>query len=232
MSPPLLLGHRGHRSNQYGERENTLAAFDRALACGCDGLELDLHLTADGRVAIHHDPELAGFGVPIAESSLPTLRRLQPDLATLDQVLRRYRSRAWLDLELKAPAAALPALALLRRWPPRRGYVVSSFAPVPLAQLAAAQPGLPLCLNLRRPARLRRLRPLAAAAGVTWIAPHQASCTAWYVRRLRAAGFRVLVWTVNSPAKMRLLARAGVDALVSDHPSLLVAVAGAKTGTD
>ncbi|MGH9484181.1 MAG: glycerophosphodiester phosphodiesterase, partial [Terriglobales bacterium] len=54
----LWLGHRGHRRPQWQEQENSLAAFDRALACGCHGLEMDLRHTADGRVVIHHDPEL------------------------------------------------------------------------------------------------------------------------------------------------------------------------------
>lgn len=225
---PLLLGHRGHRLPRWGEVENTLQAFDRALAAGCDGLELDLRLTADGRVVVHHDAALGqGAGaVAIAEASLRALRRLHPGLATLDQVLRRYRDRAWLDLELKAPEAAAAMAELLRRWPPRQGGVVSSFEPAALAHLTALGLELPLCLNLRRPRRLRRL----PAAGVAWIAPHQASCTAWYVRRLRAAGWRVLVWTVNSPAKMRLLARAGADVIVSDDPYLLVqTLAGKQT---
>lgn len=214
----LLLGHRGHRLRRRGERENTQAAFDHALATGCDGFELDLQASADGRAVIHHDPELEGYGIAIAEASLRALRRLQPDLATVEQVLRRYRRRAWMDLEVKAAATVPPLLAALRRWPPQRGFVISSFDPKVLARVHEQDASLPLCLNLGRPVRLRRL----ADCGASWIAPHQAACTAWYVRRLRQAGWRVLVWTVNHPAKMRLLARAGADALVSDYPSLLV----------
>lgn len=223
---PLLLGHRGHRLPEWDERENTLAAFDRALAAGCDGFELDLRRTADGRIVVHHDPHMGPRrdGVEIAACSLRTLRRLHPGLATLDQVLRRYRERAWMDLEVKAGEAVPELAALLRRWPPLRGHVVSSFDPATLAALRRLAPGIPLCLNLRRPASLRHLR----AAGVEWIAPHQASCTAWYVRRLRTQGWRVLVWTVNRPAKMRLLARAQTDAVVSDDPMLLVATLAAN----
>lgn len=214
----LLLGHRGHRLKNRPGRENTLAAFDYALSAGCDGFELDLHATADGRAVIHHDPLLADCHVPLADASLRALRRLNPTLATLDQVLRRFGHRAWMDLEIKAAAAVAPVLAALERQPPRRGFVLSSFEPGVLVRLAASNSSLPLCLNLRRPVRRWRLHGLHA----TWIAPHQAACTAWYVRRLRQEGWRVLVWTVNRPAKMRLLARAGADALVSDDPRLLV----------
>lgn len=214
----LLLGHRGYRLKKRMNQENTLAAFDFALAAGCDGFELDLHATADGRAVVHHDPLLAGFHVPLADASLRALRRLHPSLATLDQVLRRYRQRAWMDLEIKTSTAAPAVLAALQRRPPMHGFVLSSFDPDVLALLARSDSSLPLCLNLRRPVRLRRLN----GCGATWIAPHQAACTAWYVRRLRQEGWRVLVWTVNRPAKMRLLARAGADALVSDDPRLLV----------
>ena len=230
MTAPLLLGHRGHRLRQWGEWENSLAAFDRALAAGCHGLELDLRRTSDHRIVVHHDPELrlGGGAVPIAESSLRSLRRLHPELATLDQVLRRYRARAWMDLEVKAPEAVEELVRQLRRWPPERGFVVSSFDLPTLERLSELAPGVPLCLNLRRPCSLRRLHLLRRTLPLNWVAPHQAACTAWYVRRLRAAGWSVLVWTVNSPAKMRLLARAGVDALVSDDPSLLSQILNPK----
>ena len=221
---PLCLGHRGHRCPGWTETENSLAAFDRALAEGCDGLELDLRLSGDGRVVVHHDAELRHQGdtVAIAQTSLRSLRRMHPELATLDQVLRRYRDRAWLDLEVKAPEALPGVVALLHRWAPRRGYVVSSFDPSVLAQLARLAPEAPRCLNLKRPASLRRLR----AANVGWIAPQQTLCSAWYVKRLRRHGWQVLVWTVNHPARMRLLARAGVAALCSDLPARLVRTVG------
>jgi glycerophosphoryl diester phosphodiesterase len=223
----LLLGHRGHRIAAWEEIENTLPAFERALAAGCDGLELDLRCTGDGRVVVHHDAALQRGGVMIADASLRALRRLHPGLATLDQVFRRFGRLAWLDLEIKAPEAVAPLAALLARWPPGRGFVVSSFELATLRRMAEVAPAVELCLNLRRPRSLRRLRRNLAARGggmplAQWIAPHQAACSAWYVRRLREAGWRVLVWTVNRPVKMRLLARAEADAVVSDDPYLLV----------
>lgn len=51
----LLIAHRGG-SGLY--LENTLAAFDHAVAAGCDGAELDVHLTADGVLVVHHNGEL------------------------------------------------------------------------------------------------------------------------------------------------------------------------------
>src|SRR5207247_3139872 len=54
-SRPLVFAHRG--GSKLGP-ENTIAAFDRGLAAGADGLELDVHLSRDGVVVVHHDRAL------------------------------------------------------------------------------------------------------------------------------------------------------------------------------
>jgi glycerophosphoryl diester phosphodiesterase len=47
-----------HRGGAALRPENTLAAFDHGLSLGADGLELDVHLSRDGVVVVHHDPTL------------------------------------------------------------------------------------------------------------------------------------------------------------------------------
>src|SRR5947209_15918186 len=54
-SRPLVFAHRGGSALAP---ENTLAAFDNGLALGADGLELDVHLSRDGHVVVHHDRTL------------------------------------------------------------------------------------------------------------------------------------------------------------------------------
>ena len=52
---PQVIGHRG-AAGLFPE--NTLAAFAKALALGVDAIEMDVLLTAGGRLAVHHDPRL------------------------------------------------------------------------------------------------------------------------------------------------------------------------------
>ena len=52
---PLVFAHRGGGGLAP---ENTIAAFDNGLALGADGLELDVHLSRDGIVVVHHDATL------------------------------------------------------------------------------------------------------------------------------------------------------------------------------
>ena len=49
---PLVFAHRGGAKLAP---ENTLAAFARGMACGADGLELDVHLARDGVPVVIHD---------------------------------------------------------------------------------------------------------------------------------------------------------------------------------
>src|SRR5438270_8110175 len=93
MSRPLLLGHRGLRV-PGGPPENTLEAFDAALAAGCDGFEFDVRMTADGLSVICHDPDHASRTIANCAAE-------QLALPQLGSVLSRYGSSAFLDIELK-----------------------------------------------------------------------------------------------------------------------------------
>ena len=69
-----------HRGCTEGFTENTIDAFVEARRLGADGVELDVRLTADGALAIHHDAEIPGLGV-IAELEVAELPAHVPLLA-------------------------------------------------------------------------------------------------------------------------------------------------------
>ena len=77
-----MLGHRGAPRDAV---ENTLDAFVEAREQGADGVELDVHRTVDGALVVHHDAEVAGFGV-LAEHELGAIRAACPGIPTLDEV--------------------------------------------------------------------------------------------------------------------------------------------------
>src|SRR5580700_3222972 len=107
---PLLLGHRGARAEKAAP-ENTLASFDLALTQGCDGFEFDVRLTADGQPVVCHDA--TSHGLKIADSSAEKLA-----LPHLREVLARYQTLAFLDIELKVSGLEAIAADLLRKHPP------------------------------------------------------------------------------------------------------------------
>lgn len=54
--PVKIIGHRG---DSHAFPENTMVSFTAAADAGCDGVELDVHRTADGAIVVVHDPDLA-----------------------------------------------------------------------------------------------------------------------------------------------------------------------------
>jgi glycerophosphoryl diester phosphodiesterase len=74
---PLIFAHRGGCA--LGP-ENTLAAFDAGLAAGADGLELDVHLSADGIPVVHHDDTLDRT----TDQTGPLAARTASELALVD----------------------------------------------------------------------------------------------------------------------------------------------------
>lgn len=210
ISRPLLLGHRGARALK-SIPENTLASFDQALADGCDGFEFDVRLTVDGTPVVGHEPQING--IEIAQASvvqLATLPHLQP-------VLVRYQERAFLDIELKVSGLEKITLALLQKYPPRRGFVVSSFLPEVLKAIHAEDSGIPLGLICETNAQLRSWSRLP----LPYVIPHYKLVDKALIRQLKEAGKKILVWTVNAPADMQRFAEYGVDGIISDNTALL-----------
>jgi glycerophosphoryl diester phosphodiesterase len=107
---PIVFGHRG----ASGEApENTVVAFERALACGAAILETDVHLTRDGEVVVAHDADVArttdGAG-PIAELRFP-------ELAALDAGYR-FSPDGGASFPFRGRGIRIPALReVFRRFP-------------------------------------------------------------------------------------------------------------------
>jgi glycerophosphoryl diester phosphodiesterase len=210
---PLLLGHRGTRAAS-SIPENTFPAFDRALEDGCDGFELDVRLTRDGRGVICHDPRYRNLTIAQVEAS-----QVQA-LPTLERVLECYASRAFLDIELKVAGLEGCVIAALKENPPTRGYVVSSFLPEVLSAIHESGRDVPLGFICDRGDRLALWRGLP----VRYVIPHRSLVSPELLEEVHAADKSLLVWTVNARADMERMAEWGVDGVISDDTRSLVRV--------
>ena len=105
FSTPAIIAHRGDSAHAP---ENTLRAFRQALEKKVDGIELDVHLTADGEVVVIHDEELKrttnGKG-HVSHFTLAELRELDAGegekIPTLTEVLDLLDEHTFLNIELK-----------------------------------------------------------------------------------------------------------------------------------
>ncbi len=212
MSLTLLLGHRGARAFR-DIPENTLASFELCLRHRCDGFEFDVRRSADGQAVICHDATIGGMKIEKTAS-----KRLALLLPTLEDVLRQFANRAFLDIELKVAGLETQTLAELRKHRPQKEYVVSSFLPEVLAAIYDLDPAIPLGFLCEAAAQLRGWRETAAE----WVIPRFDLADRELVELVHTAGKRIMVWTVNRAEHMREFAAWGVDAIISDETELLV----------
>ncbi len=225
---PLLLGHRGCRLR--GFHENFHSAFEHALASGCDGFEFDVRVTADQRPVCVHDDSIGNVDViacSYEQLSKEYIRKFKKaesveGIPCLPDVLEAYQRKAFLNIELKITGLEQFTLQLLRKFPPRRGYCVSSFLPEVICEIAERAPaelGTDVQLGFVFDV-VSGLKSWPSMPG-PWVVPRHNLVTQELVQAVHATGRKILTWTVNRPADMERFAEWGVDGLISDDPALL-----------
>ena len=215
---PLLLGHRGCRGQSSPPLpvENSLSAFEYALAHGCDGFEFDVRHTLDGRNILWHDPECHGLEIAKTEYAYLTDRNgARPPI--LEETLQRFGSRAFLDIELKVAGNEQSVINAVKMHPPQSGFVVSTFYPEILAKLQKLDPSLPRGFICDRDRAMAVWRDMP----IRVFLPQESYVQPSLIDEVHARGQQIMSWTVNHPRRLRELAAWGIDGIISDDPRLL-----------
>ena len=233
---PLVFAHRG--GSALGP-ENTIAAFDAGMRAGADGLELDVHLSADGIVVVHHDETLDrttnGSG-PIAARTAAELARLDAGrgegVPTLREVLARYDVPTIIEIKVNSEAAGLAVLDEVQRANAVERVCAGGFGLRALQAIRAAEPRLATSAA-QFEARMEVYRgwigwppqgvPYGGfqipemAEGIRVVSPR-------FIERAHRRGLKVQVWTVDDEDDMRRLLEWGVDGLITNRPDAAVRV--------
>jgi glycerophosphoryl diester phosphodiesterase len=228
-----VFAHRGYTD---GFVENTVEAFAEAKRLGADGVELDVRLTADGALAVHHDHSIAGLGV-LADLRVPDLPAYVPLLAEVLAACDGMVVNVEIKNDPREPGhdpgetvAVLTAQALAEAgWTDR--VIVSSFQVSTLRAVQAADSSV--ALGALWPLVVDAEAGLALAVAEGWRAVHPfvATASAELVEQVQGAGLDVNVWTVNAPGDLTALVARGVDAVITDRlVDALAVAAGNGTG--
>ncbi len=141
-----------HRGACMEALENSWTAFELAVVCGAERIELDVQLTADDSLVVMHDESLrrtAGHDGQLSKltrSELTQHRLLNDEpIPFLDEVVERLAPRIELNIEIKGAStvAADEVGKIVRRFQACDQVVVSSFAREPLEYLAVNYPEIP-----------------------------------------------------------------------------------------
>ena len=243
---PANLAHRGSGPTRPLSPlpENSLAAFRDGIAKGADGIELDVELTADGRLLVMHDDTLDrtttcsgcvnAFTLPEAQACALTDGRGAPTderPPTLAQAYAVLPADALVNVELKvfgaacatpdsdAAALARAAAAEVRRLGATRRTLFSSFDAVAVEEIKRLDPTLyaALLIGTIDAAGVAA----AAASGLDAIHPTWSGIGAELVADAQSRGLQVNLWTVNGRTFLTQALAKGPDAIITDQPDVL-----------
>ncbi len=224
---PLVIAHRGASAKVP---ENTLAAFARAVSDDADGIELDVRITNDDVLVIHHDALVPGLGM-IGDLDFAALREHSPEVPTLDEMLsvsgdllidveiKNHRHESTFDPTLRVAdhvAAWVSARSLYGR------VVVSSIDWETVMRVNELDREIATGPVLVSPTGIIELIDRTAAAGHQWVLPSDVlvgTDPGPAAAHAHDAGLRVGVWTVDDPERLRTLASGGVDAVIANDPA-------------
>ncbi len=225
----------GHRGAPVHAPENTMLSFERALAAGADGIELDVRFDGDRNVVVFHDDELTRLaGRPGRMEALPAAERAAlrvrgEPVPLLAEVLASFDTDV--NVEIKATRfgrmgdLVAAAAKVIKQSGRAERVLVSSFDPIALVQMYRHLPDVALAhlFHDEQPLALRK-GWAGRWVGASLVHPQHTLVDQASLARWHRGGLAVNVWTVNDDAELRRLAALGVDGVFADDPGHALAV--------
>ena len=225
-----------HRGGGKGGTENTIDAFDRGLEGGADGLELDVHLSRDGIVVVHHDAMLdrtTRAKGPLKDRTAGELAEF--NVPPLRAVLARYpKVGIIIELKERGPELAEAVVDEVRRAGASERVCLGSFSVSAMRAARSAGPAIATS-GARFEVRMALYRSWCGlspgrvpyqAFQVPEISGATLVVSPRFVQLAHKAGIAVHVWTVDEPEDIRRLLDWGVDGIISDRPDVAAEVVG------
>lgn len=249
LPQPVIFAHRGASAHAP---ENTLAAFELALEQGADAIELDVKLSADGEVAVIHDPTVdrtTGASGRVKDMTMAVLRSLDAGssfsakfqserIPTLGEVFETVGKRTFINVELtnyNTPGDHLveSVCMLVKKFGMQKRVLFSSFLPANLSTARNYLPEVPTGLLALSGVLGLWPRSFGFAFGrYEALHPNLKNASQQQIYFVHRLNRRVHVWTVNEEADLGRLFRWGVDGVFTDDPQLAVKVRGEKVSDD
>lgn len=236
-----IIAHRG-ASAYYPE--NTLVSFEGAIALGADMAELDVQLTADGKVVVFHDEKISrctnGRG-RISDYTFSELRKLDAGswfdpkfqgekIPTLTEVLTVCKNKIAVNIEIKTEAVTdrvsggieEKCLQMIDEKGMRDHVVLSSFDPRAIQHVKQIDSRMPVAVLFEK----KHYGSQLPSGIVTGLGADAFNCSyselgKKWLADLKRHDIPVNVYTVDDPKKMRRLLDVGVDGIFTNCPDIL-----------
>ncbi len=246
MHQRRLYAHRGASAERP---ENTLVAFERAVECGADALEMDVHLTRDGVFIVSHDDNgmrMTGTRVRWSEIDLVDAQRLDAGwgfvaadgtrpyagigitIPTFEEVVQRF-PEVHINVDIKHEGAVPKMLELVRGLGEEDRITIASFQTLTAVAVRRLGYGGETALSQGEVATLLALPAIAwrqlpftgtAAQVPTRQGPLRFDRQT-FIAKCHSLGLRVDYWVIDDPGEAQRLLDLGADGIMTNDPAAL-----------
>jgi len=222
----LKIGHRGAKGY---EPENTFASFQKALDMQVDGIELDVHLSADGEIIVIHDETIdrttngKGF---VNALSLRELNAFRIDgkyeIPTLKEVFDLVNKDCFINIELKSYDVTDKVVSLIEKYVTKKGwqydrFLISSFDWNALQQVAFLNDKIPI--GVLTETDLDLALAFAKFIQAKSIHPHFHLLTKENTAQMQEKGLQVFPWTINELEDIQKIKTFNINGIITDFPN-------------
>lgn len=219
----LKIGHRGAKGHAP---ENTIESFHKAFALGADGIELDVHLSADFEVVVLHDATVdrtiknaTGF---VKDFTLAECKVL--GIPSLLDVLEIVPPHQYVNIEIKDATAVTPVVQVIENWISNKvlqysKIMVSSFDWSVLKEIRVLNDQI--LLGVLTEDSLEEACQFATTINAYSVNPYFKLLIPSLIQKAKQKGLKIHTWTVNLPEDITFVKKLGVDAIISDYPDRL-----------
>jgi glycerophosphoryl diester phosphodiesterase len=237
----------GHRGASYDAPENTLASFKLGYEQNADGVELDIHLTADGKVVVSHDFDTKRVGGVTNKIATQTYKDLQKfeighwgkwtnsnfheRVPLLSQVLEIIPPGKKLFIEIKTGPEIVPALKGIldkaKQKPEQLVIITFNYESARAAKETFPKLKTYWLVDYKKDkaGKLPELEDTISKAKAIRADGLDLNfnwpLTKENVGKIKASGLECHVWTVDDPAKAKELAANGVDSITTNRPAFI-----------
>ena len=221
----LKIGHRGAKGY---EPENTLVSFQKALNLHVDGIELDVHLSADGEIIVIHDETIdrttngKGFVNTLSLRELKTfLIDENYEIPTLTEVFELVNQKCLINIELKSYDSTDKVVSLIEKYVSKKGwkndrFLVSSFDWNALQQVAFLNDKIPI--GVLTETNLDLALAFAKFIQAKSIHPYFHLLTKENTEQIQEKGLQVFPWTINKLEDIQKIKTYNVNGIITDFP--------------
>ena len=222
LHPTYAVAHRGASGYRKG---NTLDAFRYAVELGAEWIELDVRKSSDGKIVVVHDAAIknsSGSKKNISALTLSQIQKIDPSIPTFESVLAYIaKTDVQIMIELKVSGIEKNVIDLVAKYNMQDRVAYGSFLKGANNSIRSIDPSAKLIYLLKTKADINAIIKNPSKYNYPILSINYALLNASTVRTLHLLGYKIFVWTVNSPTDIKKMMNMGVDAITTDYPDRL-----------